>query len=236
MDETTGQKILEKIKQGHITPKPRWEFLLKDYVVWLFCAVCILVGSLATSAMLFMLSHADWQYFSSDVGGLPWVMINLPYFWLTLVIVFLAIAYYNFKNTKQGYHYDALVIAIMSVIVSIIVGGAIYGFGGGERFEDFFYRHVSLYQRIMEHRGRLLLSPQQGRIPGVVVGVDNNLVLIRDFNGRIWQINTTTSEFSVGQRIMIIGRMLPDEQFEAQVLDPWFRIRHSRSMMGFGQQ
>jgi len=94
---------------------------------------------------------------------------------------------------------------------------------------------VSLYQRIMEHRGRLLLSPQQGRIPGVVIGINDKLVLIRDFNGRIWQINTTTSEFSVGQRIMIIGRLLPDEQFEAQVLDPWFRIRHSRLMPGFGQ-
>ena len=32
--DNLGDKVLRKIKEEHIAPKPRWQFLLKDYFIW----------------------------------------------------------------------------------------------------------------------------------------------------------------------------------------------------------
>ena len=221
-NDMNGKEILEKIKKDHIRPKPRWEFLLKNYVIWAAFAVTILVGSLATGVMIFMVSHTDWQYHLAFASPAKQILINLPYFWLIILAIFITLALYNLKHTKKGYKYNPLVIIIASIIISVIIGSVVYAIGGGERLEDIFYRRLPFYQKIMEYRGRMLLNPEVGRIPGVIAEVNEDSIKVKDFRGQIWEITTSTENFVVGQRVIIVGQQTLDNEFEGRMIKPWF--------------
>ena len=218
----TGQKILEKIKEAHIKPKPKWEFLLKNYVIWAFFALTITIGSLATGVIIFMVSHTDWRHHLAFAGPIKQLLINLPYFWFIILVIFIALAIYNLKHTKKGYKYNPLIKVATSIIISIVIGSVVYSTGGGEKLEDIFYRHMPFYQRIMGYKGRLLLAPERGIIPGVVAKVNKNNIKIRDFRGQIWEIATSTDSFVVGQRVIIVGQQTLDNEFEGRMIKPWF--------------
>jgi len=226
MTEQIGQKIIEKIKEAHIKPKPRWEFLLKNYVVWAIFAIAIFIGSLATGVMIFMIKHAEWENHPLEEGFFQQVLINLPFFWLIILIIFIVIAFYNLKHTKKGYKYNPLFIVLASIIISIIIGSIFYATGGGEKLEDTFFRRFPFYQNMMRPQGRLLINPEAGRIAGVVVEVNQEYITIKDFRGGLWKIVTTTDQFIVGQRVRVFGKMMQPKQFEADIMKPFFQ--HTR--------
>jgi len=218
-----GKEILEKIKEGHIKPKPKWEFLLKNSVIWLIFVAAIFIGSLATSVIIFMLTHTDWQYYAAFGGPLKLLLVNLPYFWLVTLIIFIGIAFYEIKHAKKGYRYNSLVIVLVSVIISLIIGSAVYAIGAGEKLEELIYRRVPIYQLMMHQRGRMFLAPERGMIAGVVIEVNEDSIIIRDFRGQTWNIATSTDQFEVGQRVHLIGRLLENHNFDANLIKPGFR-------------
>ncbi|MFA6255392.1 MAG: hypothetical protein WC675_05195 [Patescibacteria group bacterium] len=223
MTEQIGEKILEKIKEGHIKPKPRWEFLLKNYVTWAIFAIAILIGSQATGVMIFMMNHTEWEDYIQQESFPQQILMNLPFFWLVVLIIFIAVAFYNIKHTKQGYKHSPLIIVLLSIIISLAIGTIVYATGGGERLEDIFYRRVGFYQQIMRQSGRMFINPEQGRIAGVIIEITPDSVIVEDFQGNIWKIVTSTENLILGQRVHILGNMLPDQQFETQIIKPHFR-------------
>ena len=112
------KKIIDKIKQGQIKPRPKWEFLLKNYVIWALFAISIFIGSLATSVVIFMILNDGWGDFSNLSTGKA-IILNIPYFWLAILALFLIVAYLNIKHTKKGYKYNPYLIMLLSVFVSI---------------------------------------------------------------------------------------------------------------------
>jgi hypothetical protein len=224
-EPSTGQRIIEKIKQGHIQPRPRWKFLFRNYLTWMLFIMAIFVGSLAFGVIIFMTKDTDWQYYPETEGLIQKILITLPYFWLVILMVFAAMAFYNFRHTKKGYIYNPLLIVLLSVTVSIIIGAAVYATGGGEKLEDIFYRKMPFYQKIIRFHGRLLSAPQQGRIPGIIAEIGENQILIKDFQGGIWSITTSTDQFIAGQRVIIYGRHPIEEKFEAQMIQSWLKPR-----------
>ena len=226
MNQDLGQTILNKIKQNHIKPKPRWEFLLKDYVMWTIFIIAILVGSLAVAVMIFTINNANWEYYARDTGLLGAVLINLPYFWLVILLAFLGLAWYNIKHTGQGYKYNTLVVLGISIVASIVIGSAYYGVGLGEDLEKIFYHRVGVYRHLMEQRARVLFSPAGNVVGGVIIDVDTDKIKVQDFNGRLWLINTTTNQFEVGDRIILIGKNFSGPQFEIEILKPWFKPQY----------
>jgi uncharacterized membrane protein YidH (DUF202 family) len=135
----TGQEILDKIKEQGIQPKKRWEFLFKDYILWIFFSLAIILGSLASSVTIFMFKHAAWTSNVPNFHPLKRLLIVLPLFWLISLAVFSILAWYDFKNTKRGYKYHPLLIVLFSIIVSIVLGLGIYLVGLGEKLEDVKY-------------------------------------------------------------------------------------------------
>jgi len=223
MTDQIGEKILEKIKEDHIKPKPRWEFLLKNYVTWAIFVIAILIGSQATGVMIFMINHTEWEDYIQQEGFLQQILINLPFFWLIFLIIFIAVAFYNIKHTKKGYQHSPLIIVLLSIIISLAIGTIVYATGGGEKLEDIFYRRVGFYQQIMRHGGRMFIDQEKGRIAGVIIEVNPNSVIVEDFQGNIWEIVTSTEKFIPGQRIHIFGKFLSNQQFEAYIIKPLFR-------------
>ena len=194
--------------------------------MWTIFSIGILIGSLATSVIIFMVNHTNWPFYAAFGNPLKKLLINLPVFWLLLLIIFLAVAFYNIKHTKKGYKYNPLVIVLLSIMASIIIGSGVYAVGGGEKLEDIFYRRVPIYQQIIIQRGRMMLNPEHGVVAGVVVEVQENYIKIRDFTGKVWEVSTSTNQFQVGQRVHLLGKKISDDEFEGMVIKPWFRPHH----------
>jgi len=214
----TGKNILDQIKKAHIRPKPKWEFLLKNYAIWAIFGIGVFIGSLATSVIIFMINHTNYV---ADEGFLNQVLINLPYFWFVILAIFIMAAMYNLKHTKKGYKYSIVVVVLISVVISLILGTAVYAVGGGEKLEDTFYKKVPVYKKIqemkIEHFNKL-----KDRLGGEVIRSDGEVIIIKDSRGQFIKIPTTTLKFRPGQRIKMIGHKKNGE-FNPREFKPWFK-------------
>jgi len=222
-NKSIGEKILQDIKDRQIAPKPKWEFAAKNYFFWLIFGAIILIGSLASSAMLFMIFNTDWEYQTAEGGILEQLMLCLPIFWLVLLAVFVLIAIYDLKKTKKGYRYNLITLISVSVLSSLILGSFVYAIGGGEKLENYFYQKIPFYKKIDNHKGMLLIRPEGGRMAGTVIKINDENIIIQDFTGRVWIVPTSTLEFKPGQRIHFFGKKINEEQFDVKIFKSWFR-------------
>jgi len=226
MSNNVSQKALKTIRTKKIKPKPKWEFLLKDYVVWAIFGLSVLIGSLSVSIIIFMVSNSGWDGIAKFSSLKP-MLLNIPYFWILILIVFLFLAYYNFKHTKGGYKHNPYLIIIISILISAVLGSVVYGMGGGKKMEEVFYQKLPLYQKIMNHGARILMSPQEGRLAGIIITEYNLNFSLKDFNGKIWIIvlRGESAEnqdlIKVGTRVKIIGEQVSKNKFEADYIKSW---------------
>src|SRR3989339_797248 len=79
-----------------------------------------------------------WQFLLRDYSVLKFLLITLPYFWLVFLLLFLLAAYYNFKNTKQGYKFPFYKISLISILSSMLIGVFLYNLGIAQAIEDSF--------------------------------------------------------------------------------------------------
>ena len=90
MSENLEQKIIDKIKTGSLSPKPRWHFLLKERLVWTIGLLALLVGAAAVSVMLYLANNNDWLVYEKAGRNFgAWLLLSLPYFWLVFLTLFL---------------------------------------------------------------------------------------------------------------------------------------------------
>ena len=140
-----SQEVLNKIKDKNIKPKPKWKFLVREYLMWIFFGLAVFVGSLAVSIIIFILTHIGWSGHMFKLGFL----LNIPYFWILILLIFLFLAYYNFKHTKNGYQYNPYMVVVLSVLISIVLGSVMYGLGQGEKMERMFYKGIPIYRQMI---------------------------------------------------------------------------------------
>lgn len=219
----TGQEILDKIKEQNIQPKKRWEFLFKNYLLWLAFVLAIILGGLASSATIFIFKHATWVELAPGFSPLKRLWINLPLFWLLSFSLFCFLAWYDFKHTKRGYRYSPLIIVFVSIVLSVILGVAMYTLGLGQKLEDNFFRRVPLYQQMFGRGGRMLVEPGNGHIAGVIQSIEGSKIIVEDFRGRIFELSTTTEKFQVGQRVILFGSLDSANNFTCDNIQAWFK-------------
>lgn len=221
--ENSGQEILDKIKEQNIQPIKRWEFLFKNYLLWLAFGLAIIFGGLASSATIFVFQHATWLEMTPGFSPLKRLWVNLPLFWLLSLSLFCLLAWYDFKNTKRGYKYHPAIIVLFSIMLSIVLGVLMHSLGFGQKLEDTFFRRVPIYKQMFRHGGRMLVAPDQGHLAGIITNINSDYITVEDFRGRLWNISTSTNEFQAGQRVMLIGTMLDDDNFICDSIQPWVK-------------
>lgn len=220
-DKDLSQKVLDVIHESHIRPKPKWEFLLKDYVIWGLFFLIILIGALSVSVIIFMARH-DLPYVSGEVK--IW-LLSLPYFWLVLMALFLLIAYYNFKHTNHGYRHNPYAIFFLSFILSIFLGSVFYTIGGARELEEICYRHLPMYQVMMDKHGQMWIEVSQGKLAGTILEVKPENIRLESFDDKVWLVWLPLEnqiKFADGMRVRVFGQQLSDDEFQAQIIVPWF--------------
>ncbi|OGI25878.1 MAG: hypothetical protein A3J76_05080 [Candidatus Moranbacteria bacterium RBG_13_45_13] len=230
--EKLSDKIIRKIKDEKICPKPRWQFLLKDYFVWLVFLISLIVGAVAFCTALHVFFTNDWylyQYLHTTFIG--HVLISIPYVWFGVLIVFILIAYYNFKYTKSGYRHETYFVVALSVVGSLLLGTFLHTLGTGERIEEMVAASVPFYERITccSDRKDVWDQPEYGLLGGKITNVfsEEDFELM-DFNGFNWKVRESEEtieyeplEIRAGEEVKIIGKKEQDFVFWAREIRPW---------------
>ena len=224
-----SQSILEKIKDKRITPKPRWTFLLHDYVIWFFALVSLLIGSASVSLIIFMYKNNDWEIYQEFTDSLfSFILLTLPYFWIVFLGIFVIVAYYNFQHTKKGYRYRVSLLVVGSFVISIVAGGLFYQAGIGQSIDRLLGSNVPLYPIILNPRLNLWSQPDQGRLAGVIIATDNlQQFMLLDPKEKTWLVISQNAKIApdvmiqIGERIKMIGKILNNGNFDASLILPF---------------
>jgi len=217
-----GRKLAEKLKDEKIVPKPRWHFLLKDYVVWVVGIVSLLIGAAAVSVMIYFLKYNGWALQPKIHKSLmDFILMTLPYFWIIVLVLFVLILYYNFKQSKRGYRYPMWVIIIGSILASIILGELLFLVGLGRDIDDALGQQAPLYDKVINRQIEFWYNPDEGRLIGLVSArqTDHSFSIV-DPHGQEWQVVIKEAENNmiaprVYQPVDLIGQVSPDNRFQA---------------------
>ncbi len=188
-DKNLTQKIIEKIEQHKLKPKPKWEFILKEYFVWALATISLIIGSLGFAVVIYMIKNNDWDLYDRVSPSLfSFVFASLPYFWIILLAIFILLVYYIFRQTKAGYKHRIVLIFIFSIVLSILLGTIFYSTGLGAKLERQFDERLPIYRRLMDTRMRMWDRPKDsGILAGRILNILNQQELnLEDLHNRHW--------------------------------------------------
>jgi len=208
-------KIFDQIKEKKVEPKGRWQFLLKDYVIWALFALSVVVGSLAFAIIILMVK--------TELSFAGTGLAVIPYFWLTVLIVFILIAYLNLSKTKVGYKINPYWWVVISILASMLLGSFIYILGWSTHIERGVYRNLPVYQKVIDHRMNVWVNPEEGRLMGEVRKIDNEHFELFAPNMQLWIVRYDSLDNQYeSQRVRVLGHILAPQEFEAKEVFPMF--------------
>jgi len=230
-----SQEILGKIKKENISPRAKWRFLFKDYVIWSVGILALVIGALSFSVIIYLLRFSDWGVYSQAGNSvIEFIVLTLPYFWLVFLALFVYIIYYNIKHTKRGYKYSLPMIIVSSLLGSIILGGIFFQLGWAQKIDDVLGERAPLYTRVINHQMDFWDNPEAGRLVGVITEkVDDNMVILVDPKRDSYLVRVDSSItkdaiiLETGQFVRLAGELTGDGEFRADIVAP------ARSGRGF---
>ncbi len=223
MNNNFAEHLLEKIKKENISPKPRWHFLLKNYVVWGLGALALVFGAAAISVIIYLLKYNNWEMgLRLDGGFLSFFLMTLPYFWLIFLGLFIAVLSYNIKHSPKGYRYPFGFIIIFAILISIILGELFFLIGLGRKIDDVLGQKAPLYAKMFNPQMDFWLKPEEGRLAGLAF-MDEGKLSIIDPTGNVWDIIIPTQILNNlaplnGQPLNLIGEIKSENIFEASLI------------------
>jgi hypothetical protein len=191
-DHALAGKILERIKEERVVPRPRWEYALANLMFWTLWVCCTLAGAAAVAAATFVFANAGWEFRNVAYPD-TWnfLLDAMPLLWISALIVLMLAAYENLRQTSLGYRYPMIAVVGLSVIGSIILGGALYTVGVGERVEEQVGGMIPMHRPIIARERVVWINPNRGLLAGEVHDIDpqQNMFMLRTFDGKDWTVS-----------------------------------------------
>ena len=226
MTELSDQTI-KKIEEKNIKPKPRWCYACNNYFSWSAVVLLIVSGALILATIVFMVLTDDWDlYRYTGASPVRFFLMSVPYFWLILLALVLFLASLAFSFTKNGYHYQRILVVAGVFVVCLALGLILFSGGFGPKPHELL-SNVPFYQNLVYFRENIWNDPDDGLLAGQILTVsDSNSFIIRDISGKIWQIEANNlSPASLllirpGVKVKMIGKE-QGSAFDAQEIRPW---------------
>src|SRR4030043_1082771 len=227
-----GKRVLEKIKEEKIEPKPRWHFLLKNYIFWLAFFLSVVIGALAFCVILTLFFDNDWDIYKYlGLSPLQYILISLPYFWAIALILFSTLAYFYYRRTERGYCCGAFLVVFASIAASVLLGIFFHLTGLGRTIDHTFSEKYPFYEKILccNHRRDIWNQPERGLLGGKYLEEKNpEIFLLEDFGGEIWEVEEDEDIIFKNNLILrrmdlikIIGEKKKERLFHAFEIRPW---------------
>ncbi|MDD3711440.1 MAG: hypothetical protein PHP37_02475 [Patescibacteria group bacterium] len=228
--ESFADKIIEKIEKDKLSPKPKWSFLLKNYTVWFFGILSVLLGAISFSLIIYLFRAGDGLV-SGNFGGSFWeiFLAIIPLFWLIFLAIFTFIAYLNIKHTRKAYKYSPLFILVSGIFISIALGSTLFMLGVSQKFDDLLGKniHPFFYRNFINPQVDFWSDVENGRLAGVIseINVDKSFFII-DIESQKWLVYYADSSIKrsvdvrVGSSIRCFGKKISEDRFEAIEIMP----------------
>jgi hypothetical protein len=222
-----SKDTLNQIEAKKIKPKPKWQFLLKNYLIWSIAGIAALIGSLAMAVIIYIAVNRDWFLYSQKIHRPPLgnFLLDLPIIWIILLLIVVFIALYDVRHSKTGYKYSVYLIVIGSLLIIFVCGIIGHYFGLGAGIDKRAGQKIPFYRSIEKQTFNLWTEVENGHLGGKFVRkIDDNTIEIRDLAGKTWQVDITNIEnplFKEGEKLKIIGDKTDDNTFKAQDIHFW---------------
>ncbi|MCX6793273.1 MAG: hypothetical protein NTY12_04585 [Candidatus Falkowbacteria bacterium] len=220
-----AQSILHRVTDDKLKPKPRWQFITKQILIWFGVLLSVVVGSISSSILFFLIINNDWEAYDLVTKNLAYfILLTLPYFWLVILAGFIVLAYFYMRKTKHGYRYSLLRLSIIYLVLCSIIGGTAYAYGGSEEIDRLLTVNVPIYKKIVNQQTNRWSQPKAGLISGELKKVDTEKkeLILEDADDNVWRIDYSKSKLNEkiklnkGERIRIIGDEEDKENFKAK--------------------
>jgi hypothetical protein len=224
------QDTIEKIEKQRIAPEPKWKYLVRKYGLWLFFSIILILAALSFSVIFDNAGNLDWDLYGfTRQNRIIYFLSILPYFWIILIAIFLAAAFFEIRKTETGYRYSWPKILLITFGGIAVFGIFMSSFGFGGRFNSKLTRAVPFYgQHMMITKESQWMQPERGFLAGTIISVSEKKLGIEDLNGDDWDINIderTLVKPSVSifqeEMIKIIGVKADGNNFKAKEIRPW---------------
>lgn len=193
-DDHFAKRVLDRITDEHLVPRPYWKFAFKNYFFWGLGVLAVVLGAFAFSAMIFEIENVDWSLALITHSTLfSFFFAAAPFLWIGTLLLFILIGYVNVRRTNHGYRYSLSVIALGAVLTSLMLGTAFYATGFGGTIEDLAGNNLPFHHSILVTEHTWWLVPEKGLLGGHVISVTPGITsfVLRDFNGELWEINAS---------------------------------------------
>jgi hypothetical protein len=224
-----SEKILENIKEKHLSPAPRWKFLARNLILWTLFAAALIVGALSFAVIADGLINHDWDiYLRLHKTFWQYALLSLPYFWIVFLLLFSWIAYYDFVHIKGWYHHRVYLVILASIVVSLLLGLALFYTGVGKKIDQVLDANISFYKIKSMNKRNVWCHPKDGLLGGEIVAMSmddkGGRFVIRDCNGQDWDVKQPVRKsflMKIGDKIKIIGKEMEKQRFEAEEFRQW---------------
>jgi hypothetical protein len=125
--DSMRQTILNSIKSGGLSRKPRWQFILQATFAAIGVILVLLAAVYLASAVFFALRvNGSWFLPTLGFAGVPEFLRSLPWVLLILSIIFVVLLYELVKRYAFAYGrpllYSALAVVVVVTASAVLVG------------------------------------------------------------------------------------------------------------------
>jgi hypothetical protein len=188
---TIKESILKRLENTQCKPKARWRFIAKRAALWVPGFLAVMTGALSISVAIFSFVNSGWRFHRiTHDSFLDFFVGALPYMWIVLTVVFLAVAIHQLRRTDRGYRYRLPELLLGSILLSIVLGVLIFMFGLGARLDVFATKMMPLHHGVIDRIETTWQAPEKGRLIGVVSPIDAYTASLVDSRGVVWTLFT----------------------------------------------
>jgi len=226
-----SEKILEKIEDKKIKPVAKWEFLVKEYAIWFGFIFSIILGVLAVSLSLLILSVSNLdlvQYMPGSTSSFYLSHIPFPLLWFLIFIIFILLAEFSFKHTKRAYKFTLIQIIVVNLIATLFLGFAVNAMGISRKLDRVAVDNLPMYETFgMRRQIEFWTQSEKGFLAGEVQSIQaTNKFKLEDLHGQNWDIVLVQDlgeqpVLKRGDLVKLLGEVENESVFKANHLRLW---------------
>ncbi|MDD2565858.1 MAG: hypothetical protein PHZ26_01575 [Candidatus Gracilibacteria bacterium] len=225
MKDNFKEKIFSKIEKEKIEPIPESYFANKNRILWILIGIFILLAILFGGFLID--DFTEFFGMGGYRGGNTSYFLVPNIFWILLISFLVFIGIKSLRNTSVGYRASYTKDILIGVII-IFAGSYMLRWAGlGSAMHSYFVNNVPVVSNILYNESTWN-NPDNGRLAGTIIGINDNIIKLKSINGTIWNINLKNSFISpminlnLNEKIRILGNISGSGIFDSERVMPWF--------------